>query len=750
MVLDARQDILSSDDSTKGEDLRLGIACGVDHVAMIDTGAQVSLLDHDIFLYLQRTTRQVMSLLPSRVKPHSVTGNPLPVVGEVRMSIPGLPVAQYIVVRDLPCNVLLGADFCSENGILLDFIKSRVQINGRWIKAVKYRTKKLNVFIVDNLNYSHLVNIYPKVLAANEDTLGVAKGVQMSITTRGPPIRQRPYRIPIVKREVVGKEITRLLKQGIIRPSFSEWASPIVVVPKKNGKYRLCVDYRKLNAVTVKDSHPLPNIRDIFDTLKGASIFSLIDLRQGYHQVKLAKEDCEKTAFTCHFGLFEYTRIPFGLTNAPSVFQRYMNVVLSGLIGVACMVYLDDIVIFGADKEQHDKHLRLVLDRLQKYRLTTQASKCTFGAKSIKLLGHIIDGDGIHMDPAKGEAIRDAPPPTDPSGIKRFLGATGYYRDLIPGFARMAAPLTNLTKKSVEWKWTADCQKAFENLKKAMLSDNCVAFPDVNKPYNLFTDACDYAMGAVLTQTDPKTGKEKAIYYISHQFSEVQQRWATIEKEAYALIYALGKLRPYILGSPGITAYTDHKPLLCLFTSQLRNTKIQRWSIMLSEFNVKVKYIKGEKNIKADFLSRLRHDKPSDDLGINVIDAILGHHYPTAGVVEQLEALEVLRHDNIPIDELRYYQKHLSKDDTNNPDLISVDGVLCSIRPPTQKAEPRPRIVLPEPYRKRIVEQAHEETAHAATARTLDHLREAYVWYGMTRDVVQHISTCATCQSHSK
>ncbi len=715
---------------------------------MVDTGAQVSLIDHHCYKELQKLTRRVNPIVPSRVTPRSVTGSLLKCLGEVYMTVPGLPPQDYLVIRDLPCDILLGADFCKQHHVTIDFPNSKLQINGNWIYAQKFRHIGA-IDIMMTSGYDFLVKQYPAVLGEHEH-LGTAKGVQMDIATEGSPIKQQQYRVPIVKRIAIEKLVADLLKKKIIQPSSSPWASPVVVVPKKDGNYRLCIDYRKLNAVTIKDSHPLPNIRDIFDSLEGSSFFSLIDLQQGYHQIKLSDEARPKTAFTCHLGLFEYTRMPFGLTNAPSVFQRYMNIVLQGLIGKGCLVYLDDIVVYGKTKQEHDERLRQVLGRLQRSQLQTKPSKCTFGTRQIKLLGHIIDEEGIHMDPDKGRAINNMKPPEDVSGVRRFLGATGYYRDLIPGYARLAAPLQELTRKKIPFEWNKRRDKAFEHLKKELLSDHCVTFPDVNLPYNLYTDACDYAMGAVLTQKNPKTGIEKAIYYISHQFNDVQRRWATVEKEAYALIYAIEKLRPYILGSPGVYAYTDHKPLLSLFTEQMKNTKIQRWQILLNEYNVKVSYIKGANNVKADFLSRLRHDYADEDLSINIIDARFSQYFPTTGVHEEPESLEILRFDNIPSEQLREAQGKMAMEEIDDEDVIEIEGVLCSLRPPKVHADVRPRIVLPPKYREQVISTAHNEVGHSASDRTIKRIQEAYVWKGMNKEVVQYVAKCAICAAHKK
>ena len=403
---------------------------------MLDTGAEISVIDYGVLKYMQQLTRQVTPITSARIRPRSVTGDSLDVVGQCAFKLPGLPCHRFIVVRNLPYSVLLGADFCTKHRTMITFPSGRVQIAGKWVQAVPLAGKDDGIFALGQ-EYDELLKEYADVFGSNGQ-LGHAVRIEMNIETEGCPIRQRAYRVPLLKRQAVRARVESLLAQGIIRPSTSAWASPIVIVPKKSGASRLCCDYRKLDAVTRRDSHPLPNIRDIFDQLQGSSFFSLLDLESGYHQVKLDEASIPKTAFTCHMGLFEYVRMPFGLCNAPSVFQRLMNLVLHGIIGDGCLVYIDDIVIYGKSKADHDRNLARVLDRLRQYNLTTKLSKCVIGVRSLKLLGHIVDQYGIHTDPEKCEAISKMPTPVDQREVRRFLGASGYYRDLIPGYARLA------------------------------------------------------------------------------------------------------------------------------------------------------------------------------------------------------------------------------------------------------------------------------------------------------------------------
>ena len=285
--------------------------------------------------------------------------------------------------------------------------------------------------------------------------------------------------------------------------------------------------------------------------------------------------------------------MPFGLATAPSWFQRIMDNVLDGLIGNICLVYLYDIVVFSQNDEAHLKHLQLVFDRLRSAGLRLKPTKCHIGLKQIKLLGHMVSADGISSDPPL--------PILNKSAV--FLGMTGYYRDLIPHYADLAEPLVSLTGKHIRFQWNSEQEAAFKALKQALISRRIMAAPRLDRPFKLYTDASDVAVGAILVQDDNQ-GVERVIQYVSHALNPVQRRWACIEREAYAIIYAIEKLRPYLYGVQ-FTIFCDHNPLKSLFTKQMANTRKQCWSVLLSEFGAKICYHKGKLNMRADFLSRM-------------------------------------------------------------------------------------------------------------------------------------------------
>ena len=328
------------------------------------------------------------------------------------------------------------------------------------------------------------------------------------------PPKERTYRMSPAELREVQAQLTELLAKGWIRPSKSPYGAPILFVRKKDGTMRMCVDYRKLNDLTRKDRTPLPRIDELLDSLHGAHCFSTLDLFKGYHQVRVKEQDIHKTAFRTHYGLYEYCVLPFGLTNAPASFQTMMNNVLAPYLGKFCVVYLDDVLIYSQTPEEHLRHIRLVLEQLQKHKLHVKLSKCLFGRKSVDFLGHIVAEGQVRMDPRKIEAVQDWPRPRTVTEVRGFLGLAGYYRKFIHNFAKMATPLTELTKKTLEFQWTATAQRAFEDVKKAMVQAPVLIIPDTSPTarYTLYTDASGFAVGAVLLQ-DQGHGLQPLAYH---------------------------------------------------------------------------------------------------------------------------------------------------------------------------------------------------------------------------------------------
>ena len=699
---------------------------------LVDTGAARSLCRKDVWLNICKGCHR-NPIVQQGETLRSLSGHILPTLGRTSIEVNGFTIYVY-VVEELHHDILIGGDALNILGANIDYRSHEVRLGG---KRYKYRnaTSKDNMLATAQTEGDRWAEQFPDVFNT-DGGLKSTQLVSMDIDTGNSwPINQRPYRIPLRKRQIVEEELDKMLAEDIIERSSSSWASPITLVPKKDGTTRFCVDYRKLNAVTKKDAHPLPNIQDIFDMMTGASVFTTLDLKSGYWQIPMTQDSREKTAFVCHRGLFQFKRMPFGLTNGPAVFQRMMNHVLAPYLGKSVMVYLDDIVIFSRNPEEHEQHVAQVLEALQAAQLTVKLSKCEFGKPEVKLLGFVVSGEGITSDPEKTRAIAEMAPPRDVKGIRSFLGMCSYYRQCIPDYAKVAGPLVKLTKKYTRFVWGRDEQNAWETLRDLLISDHVMAYPQPDKPYKLYTDACDYAVGAILCQEDDN-GVERPVQYISKQLSGASLNWATIEKEAWAVVFALNKLRPYLY-SADFTIYTDHKPLKSLFLSEVKNTKIQRWAVLLADYGAPIEYRQGPNNIRADMLSRI---KPRTDIER-----------------DSLIISAVIEEDEIPWEFDKLEKQEISREQKETPEYrlglddeegyAVTDGLLYTLIPPPGKPE-YPRLILPPSARFRVIRRAHAEVGHQGMRKTLDRIQEAYKWPGMRREIYLTISKCAKCAVH--
>ena len=423
------------------------------------------------------------------------------------------------------------------------------------------------------------------------------------------PVRQTPYRIPYAYRAAVDQELRDMVKEGVIEPSKSSWASPIVIVKKKDNSLRVCVDYRKLNAETEIDAYPMPRIDDILDQIGQAKYLSTLDLARGYWQVPVANEDRHKTAFTTPFGLYQFTVMPFGLSGTPATFQRLMDHMTDGIHHFA-HAYLDDLVIFSSTWEEHLEHLSVVLARLEEAGLSVKPSKCQFAVSECIYLGHVIGGGRVLPVKDKLEAISSFPVPEEKKQVRSFLGLAGYYRRFIPDFATVAAPLTDLTKSSEPQRvnWTRKCEEAFRKLKVALSSSPVLQSPDFTRPFVLQTDASEVGVGAVLSQRDDE-GLDHPISYFSRKLLPRECNYSTIEKECLAIKLSVEAFQVYLTGRP-FTIQTDHRALQWLDNMKDSRSRLTRWSLSLQPFKFNVEHRKGRDNANADTLSRIGTPKP--------------------------------------------------------------------------------------------------------------------------------------------
>ena len=430
-----------------------------------------------------------------------------------------------------------------------------------------------------------------------------APGVQHSIYLTDPaPIKQAAYRQSPMKQQVIRDNVRKLLQNNLIQPSNSPWSSPVVLVMKHSGEWRMCIDYRKLNARTRKDAYPIPLIEDCLNMCKDADFLTLIDIKDAYHHVEMDPASRPLTAFVTPDGLYEWLRMPFGLCNAPATFQRYVNNALQGLAGRSCAAFFDDCIVFTKGTlQQHMEQVTQVLERLAQHGLEASYKKCKFAYRELIFVGHLVRKGTIRPDPAKLEAVSKFPEPKNLSQLKSFMGLANYYHKFIRGFALISRPLYALTRKDVPFNWTPQCVAAFETLKRALLSAPCLYAPNLRLPFILQTDASGEGIAAVLTQE--VDGEEHPIAYISRQLSKAEQNYSPTEWECLAVVWAVGQFQHYLIDAP-FTIVTDHAALKWLPTKKFENTRIMRWSMKLAEYTYTVQHRPGKGNANADALSR--------------------------------------------------------------------------------------------------------------------------------------------------
>ncbi|KAH0784113.1 hypothetical protein KY290_003711 [Solanum tuberosum] len=421
-------------------------------------------------------------------------------------------------------------------------------------------------------------------------------GIDLILDTR--PISIPPYRMAPAELKELKEQLKDLLEKGFIQLSVSPWGAPVLFVRKKDGSLRMCIDYRQLNKVTIKNKYPLPRIDDLFDQLQGATCFSKIDLRSGYHQLRVRECDIPKTAFRTRYGHYEFLVMSFGLTNAPAAFMDLMNRVFKPYLDMFVIVFIDDILIYSRNEEDHANHLRTVLQTLKDKELYAKFSKCEFWLKSMAFLGHIVSDDGIKVDTQKIEVVQNWPRPTSPTEIRSFLGLAGYYRRFVEGFSSIASPLAKLTQKAVKFQWSEACEKSFQELKKRLIIAPVLTLPEGTKGFVVYCDASRVGLGCVLMQNG------KVIAYASRQLKVHEKNYPTHDLELAAVVFALKIWRHYLYGVH-VDVFTDHKSLQYVFTQKELNLRQRRWLELLKDYDLSILYHPGKANVIADALSRL-------------------------------------------------------------------------------------------------------------------------------------------------
>lgn len=563
-----------------------------------------------------------------------------------------------------------------------------------------------------------------------------------------PPSRPT-YHMSAVELAELKKQLDELLKAGFIRPSKSPFGAPILFVKKKDGTFRMCIDYRALNNITIKNAYPLPRIDELFDRLQGAKYFSKMDLRSGYHQICIHPDDVEKTAFRTRYGHFEFLVLPFGLTNAPATFMHLMNQSFREFLDEFVLVFLDDILIFSKSLEEHEQHLRKVLSTLRKEKLYAKESKCEFFKHEVEFLGHIVGQDGLRMMEDKVKGIMEWPTPSSVTHVRSFLGAAGYYRKFIKDFSVIASPLSDLTKDGVAFNWKAEQETAFCKLKEAISKRPVLILPDPKLPFIVHTDASGFAVGGVLQQ-DQGRGLQP-VAYISQKMLDAETRYPVHEQELLAIIVALRKWRPYLYGTK-FKLMTDHKSLEYFKTQPLLSSRQARWIDTIAEYDFDIIYVKGKTNTVADGLSR----RPDHEVKEFVNDAVTQHcqvliNTLTRNVTNDTVCNVANRNDSLSLSLVDYIKEAAKKDQQyqlkldnralrNSPFEIK-DGLIYY---------KDGRLLIPNDaaLHLRIIHECHDvpTAGHLGKDKTLEQIKRRFYWSGMDNEIIQYVLSCDSCQ----
>ena len=580
--------------------------------------------------------------------------------------------------------------------------------------------------------FGKLIKKYEDRLAKGIDDLGECSiGEHVISLTDEKPIYQQPYRKAAKEREELALEINKMIEAKIIRASQSAWSSPVILIPKKDGSKRMCIDYRKLNTITKQVNWPIPRIADILDGLSGSMWFTTLDLKAGYWQLKLDPKSIEKTAFSTPDGHYEFLRLPFGLKNAPAVFSQLMHRVFGNLSFVK--IYLDDITIHSKTADEHFEHLEIVFQRLRDINLKLNHEKCIWFAKKIRILGYIINEGVVTIDNRHIAAIQERVPPKNIKQVQQYLGLCNYYRKFIKDYAKISSPIYQLLHKEVKFEWTKECQDTFEILNKKLTSTPTLRLPDFSKEFTLYTDASGFALGAILSQTD-ENGNEYVCSYASRLLKNAEVHYGITEKECLAVVWSIKQFRIYLYGKK-FRVVTDHAALSWLMKINDPTGRLARWSIYLQAYEFDIVHRRGRIHSNVDAVSRpvllteIKGEEETEDVSSKFLDPY-----------EDEALLHYLKHGK-NLDGLSKKQtKRVNK-------LASIfamkNDLIYLIKDNKSKLVPRPE------ERRKLIEKAHV-IGHFQAASTYCRLKEEYWWKNMVKDVIGAVKQCTVCQRHQK
>ncbi|KAL0534799.1 hypothetical protein IC582_029093 [Cucumis melo] len=691
-----------------------------------------------------------------------------------QIEISGHVIEVTLIVLDmLDFDVILGVDWLAANHASIDCSRKEVTFNPPSLASFKFKgggskslpqiisairaskllsqgTWGILASVVDtreadvSLSSELVVRDYPDVFPEELPGLPPHREVEFAIELEPGtvPISRAPYRMAPAELKELKVQLQELLDKGFIRPSVSPWGAPVLFVKKKDGWMRLCIDYRELNKVTVKNRYPLPRIDDLFDQLQGATVFSKIDLRSGYHQLRIKDEDVPKTAFRSRYGHYEFIVMSFGLTNAPAVFMDLMNRVFREFLDTFVIVFIDDILIYSKTEAEHEEHLRMVLQTLRDNKLYAKFSKCEFWLKQVSFLGHVVSKDGVSVDPAKIEAVTGWTRPSTVSEVRSFLGLAGYYRRFVENFSRIATPLTQLTRKGAPFVWSKACEDSFQTLKQKLVTAPVLTVPDGSGSFVIYSDASKKGLGCVLMQ------QGKVVAYASRQLKSHEQNYPTHDLELAAVVFALKIWRHYLYGEK-IQIFTDHKSLKYFFTQKELNMRQRRWLELVKDYDCEILYHPGKANVVADALSR----KVSHSAALITRQAPLHRDLERAEIAVSVGAVTMQLAQLTVQPTLR---QRIIDAQSNDPYLVEKRGLAEA----GQTAEFslsseggllfERRLCVPSvsAVKTELLSEAHSSpfSMHPGSTKMYQDLKRVYWWRNMKREVAEFVSKCLVCQ----
>jgi len=728
-------------------------------LAKVDTQASVSFIRASVVADLGLTPQPtVIENVQLGTKHHNVRTE-----GEVEITLTLGEIPQpvrFIILDQLSHELILGNDWLTEGQMVIDYAERTITFGVSARRTIPWAaerqpedTPELNLQeeqIGENLTGQEREELLKTLRPFSPlfHGLGRTRSVQHSIVlTEDKTIRLPCYRYNETKRKIIIQQIREMEANGVIRPSTSAYASPIVLVRKSSDDWRFCVNYKEINRITRDDAYPMPHIQEQLRVFNGSSYFSTIDLRSGYWQVEMDGASRQYTAFSSPIGLFEFNVMPFGLKNSPMTFQRLMEEVVRGYIGDFVEVYLDDIIIHSPDFQTHLGHISRVLQRLKRHGLTCHPEKCRFAQREIKFLGHIINAEDIRPNPQKIEEALKYPTPQNKKQVQQFLGLCQWFGPFLPGLAELAKPLYKLTGKQARWSWAENEDNALKALKQRLADAGGLAHYRQDRPLFLQTDASEIGLGGVLYQTEDgtPTGERRVIAFGSRQLKEVETRYSAIEREALAIVWSIQKFRDYLEGRRFLLI-TDSEALSWMKKMKDHNSKIHRWFLLVMGFNFEMQHCSGKANLAADALSR----NPNTDSWEPDLDATLPPNpvrQDQSPILANLSRFcDLIREQQEQDPKTAHIKRQLELtgpgEETGDSEKYALinDAVYCSPR----KGEPR--LLIPSEGVPHAIRLFHDEEGHPGFRTTIRNVQGKLTWPGMRKDVAEYVRKCETCQ----